>query len=181
MAMPALRLRFKLVLAMTLMVVTIVLALSFLYVFEVVQQHIQGIYDEGLFIRKEILDVARVPLETDLSAARVDTNDPRAVEGALQDLLQRDPGVNDLMESVISNSPTVFDAAIVGADGKGLVHTNELLIDKFVPPREDFSVVVFGSIRKQWEVIYGRPRIYDVSLPILRNGVPFGQVRVGVS
>ena len=38
-----------------------------------------------------------------------------------------------------------------------------------------------GSFRRQLEVVYGAPRVYDVYLPIQREGQPFGDIRVGIS
>jgi PAS domain S-box-containing protein len=179
--MPTLRLRIKLVIAITFMVLVIVATLSFLYFAEVVQVRMQEQLDDGNYIAEEILNEARVPLEMDLSSTRIDLNDPRQVESMLEDALQTDAGLNALMESVVGYSPTTYDAAITDTQGKALIHTNSSLLGATLRPREDFASLVNGGIRKQLRVIYGPPQFYDVRLPLLRNDVPFGEVRVGLS
>lgn len=179
--MPTLRLRIKLVIAITFMVLVIVATLSFLYFAEVVQVRMQEQLTDGKYIAREILNEARVPLEMDFSSTRVDLNDPKQVEDALEDALQTDAGLSALMESVVGYSPTTYDAAIIDTQGKALMHTNTSLLGTTVTPREDFASLANGGIRKQLRVIYGPPQFYDVRLPLVRNDVPFGEVRVGLS
>ena len=47
--------------------------------------------------------------------------------------------------------------------------------------REDFAQVRNGSFLQQLKVVYGKPKVYDVKLPIQREGQPFGEIRVGIS
>ena len=179
--MPTLRLKTKLVFAITGMVLAIVAALSAVYLYEVVHVRIQEVYDGGDYTSHEVFAVARDPLEIDLSNTPVDLNDPKQVEDAIEEVLQTDSGVNALMDSVITYLPYVQDAAITGIDGRALVHTSPSLLGKVLTPRQDFSSIVNGGIWKQLKVIYGPPRVFDVRLPLLRNDIPFGEVRVGVS
>lgn len=181
--MPALRLKTKLVFAITGMVLAIVATLSAVYLYEVVRARVQQVYLEGRATTHEIFEVAKKTLETDLTKLNVDPNDPKQVEDAIEELLQGDVSLNSLMDSTVSNPDILFyiqDTAITGADGRALVHTNQFFLGKMLPPRQDFAAVVNGSIWKQLQVIYGPPQVYDVRLPLLRNYLPFGEVRVGV-
>lgn len=179
--MPALRLKTKLVFAITGMVLAIVATLSTLYLSKVVDQRMQETLDDGEFIAQQIFSVAREPLEIDLSESKVDLNDPRQVEAAIQEVLQTDSGVTSLLDSIVGYSPTIQDATITGIDGRALVHTSPSFLGQVLKPREDFRSIVNGGIWKQLKVIYGPLQVYDVSIPLVRNGVPFGRVRVGVS
>ena len=182
--MPTLRLKTKLVIAITGMVLVIVATLSTLYLSEVVKLRMQETLDDGKFIAQEIFEVAKEPLEIDLSNTKVDLDDPKQVEDAIEEVLQTDSGVNSLLDSVVSYSPTVLpvqDASIIGIDGRALVHTSPSLMGKTIKAREDFSSVANGGIWKQLQVIYGPAHVYDVRLPLLRNDIPFGEVRVGIS
>ncbi len=38
-----------------------------------------------------------------------------------------------------------------------------------------------GSFLQQLKVVFGAPRVYDLYLPIQREGQPFGDIRVGIS
>ena len=179
--MHALRLKTKLVLAITLMVLSIITALSSIYVYEIVRQHFQSAQEDASFIAYEIFTVARGPLEMDLRDTPVDLNNPAQVNQAIQEAMQTDAGVNALLDSVIGYSPLIYDAAITDAHGFPLLHTNSSMLGSPLAPREDFDAVVRGGFWKQLNVVYGPPRTYDFRLPLARNKVPFGEVRVGVS
>lgn len=179
--MPTLRLKTKLVFAITGMVLAIVATLSTLHLSEVVHLRMQETFDDGHFIAQEIFSVAREPLETDLSHTKIDLNDPKQIEDAIEEALQTNRGVNALMDSVVGYSPTIQDASIVGIDGRALIHTSPSLLGKVVKARENFATIASGGIWKQLKVVYGPLQVYDLRLPLLRNDIPFGEVRVGVS
>ena len=84
--MPALRLKTKLVIAITGMVVAIVAALSTLYISEVVHQRIQEVYAVSDVIKLHVFAVLKPALDVDLSSSKVDLKDPKQVEDAVQDL-----------------------------------------------------------------------------------------------
>lgn len=181
--MPALRLKTKLVLSITAMVVAIVATLSTLYISEVVHQRIQEVSSIADVIKLHMFAVARPALTVDLSATKVDMNDPQKVEAMMEDLLQSDTVVTSLLESVTGDSPNILDACIVDTNGLALLHTTAALQNTIVPAREDFANLLNGGIRRQFNLIYGPPETYDARLPLINNatGKPFGEVRVGVS
>jgi PAS domain S-box-containing protein len=181
--MPALRLKTKLVFAITAMVVAIVATLSTLYISEVVHQRIQEVYSIADVIKLHVFAVSRPALGVDLSSSKIDLNDPRQVEAAVQELLQYDTSITALLESVTGDSPNILDVCIVDANGLALLHTNPALQGATVAPREDFANVLHGGIRDQFRLIYGPAKTYDVRLPLIHTttGKPFGEVRVGVN
>src|SRR5215471_681926 len=130
--MPALRLKTKLVLAITGMVLAIVATLSTLYLSKEMHLRMQQTFDDGQFIARQIFAVAREPLEIDLSETRIDTTDPKAVESAIELVLQSDSGVNSLLESIVGYSPTIYDAAITNVEGRALMHTNATLLGQIL-------------------------------------------------
>src|SRR5215831_8972857 len=181
--MPALSLKTKLVLSITAMVVAIVATLSTFYISEVVHQRIREVYSIADVIKLHILAVARPAMSVDLTATKVDMSDPQKVEAAVQELLQYDAGMTSLLESVTGDSPNILDACIVNTNGLALLHTTAALQNTIVPAREDFTNVLNGGIRREYQLIYGPPQTYDVRLPLINNatGKPFGEVRVGVN
>jgi len=181
--MPALSLKTKLVLSITAMVVAIVATLSTLYISEVVRQRIQEVASIADLIELHMFAVARPALTVDLSATKIDLNNPEQVDAAMEDLLQGDTVITSLLESVTGDSRNILDACIVDSNGLALLHTNSTLQNTIVPAREDFANLLNGGIRRQFKLIYGPPQTYDARLPLLNNvtGKPFGEVRVGVS
>ena len=179
--MPALRLKTKLVFAITAMVVAIVATLAGLYISEVVKQRIQETYDVAILVGNQIFAVARPSLEVDLTSTRIDLNDPKQVDDKVQYELQTDLSVNSLLDSVLGFSPAIQDASISSATGQALLHTNPAFVGQPVPEREEWISVVNGGIRQQLRVVYGPTSLYDVRVPLIRDGRAFGEVRVGVS
>ncbi|HEY6306781.1 MAG TPA: ATP-binding protein [Candidatus Angelobacter sp.] len=179
--MPALRLRAKLVFAITGMVVAIVATLAALYIFEVVHQHIQDAFTTSSFIGNEIYAVSREALQTDLGSYRINLNNPKEVATAEEEILQTDSDLNALLDSVQGDTQTIYDAAIVDASGRALLHTNPDLLGKTLAPREDFSVLAHAGIGQQMKILYGPSRAYDFRMPLVRGDQPFGEVRIGVS
>jgi PAS domain S-box-containing protein len=176
-----LRLKTKLVMAISAMVVALVATLSYIYMSQLLRQRVSEAYQSGDFIAHQIYHGAREALELDLSNAQVDPDDSRAVEAAIEDSLQTDPGLNSLLQSIVGYSPTIYDAAIADAAGRAILHTDSDAQGQPVPSRPDFAAVVRGGFRQQMSIVYGKPRVYEVRMPLSRGGKPFGEIHVGLS
>jgi signal transduction histidine kinase len=179
--MSRMRLKTKLVLAISSMVFALVAIFCYLYVSHLVRQRTAEAYDSADFVAKDIRESARQASQVDLSSAFVNESDSKQVEEVLEQALKTDTGLNTLLQSVVGYSPTIFDAAIADVNGRAIVHTDPLAIGKDVPAREDFQKLRGGSFLQQLKVVFGAPRVYDVYLPIQREGQPFGDIRVGIS
>jgi signal transduction histidine kinase len=179
--MGRMRLKTKLVLAISGMVFALVAVFSYLYMSHLVRQRTAEAYDSADFVAKEIREAAREASQVDLSSAFVDESNQKQVEEVLDEALKTDPGLNTLLQSVVGYSPTVSDAAIADVNGRAIVHTDPTAIGNRLQPREDFRKVRDGSFADQLKVVYGAPRVYDVYLPIQRQSRPFGDIRVGIS
>lgn len=176
-----LRLKTKLVLAISGMVFTLVAVLSFLYVSQLMKQRVSESYAEADFSAHQILHGARQALETDLSSSRVDTRDPEQVHDAIAYILQSDSSLNSLLQSVVGYNPEVFDAAIADRNGRALLHTDAAALGKGLPRRPELSSLRDGGIVSQLKAVYGSPTVYELRLPIQRDNQPFGEIRVGLS
>jgi PAS domain S-box-containing protein len=179
--MPRLRLKTKLVLAITAMVLALVVTLSWIYVSQLMRQRVQETYQSADFVAHQILTGARQALEIDLESTRIDLTDPKQVRVAVAEILQSDPGLASLMQSIVGYSPTIYDVSIVDQDGRAMLHSDASLLDKAMPNRVQLSQLRDGPFKTQLEAVYGDPRVYEVRLPIQSNGAPFGEIRVGVS
>src|SRR5271165_1297169 len=176
-----LRLKTKLVLAISGMVFALVAVFCYVYMSHLVRQRMAEAYDSADFIAKEIRESAHVASRIDLSVTFVNQHDPQQVQVVLEEALRTDPGLNTLLTSIIGFSPTIFDAAIAGVNGRAIAHTDPAAVGTLLPQREDFSRVSNGSFLEQLKVVFGSPRVYDLYLPIQRGSQPFGDIRVGVS
>ena len=114
------------------------------------------------------------PVPVTAAKSRTEPSDPKTA-------LRNDPGLNTLLESIVGYSQTVYDAAIADVDGRAVVHTTSGPAGYILERREDFGKVLNGNFLRQLEVVYGAPRVYNVSLPLQREGKRFGDIRVGIS
>ena len=175
------RLKTKLVLAISGMVVAVVATFSTIYISRTVRQTVANAYDDANFVGHQIFQLTRDALQVRFSAAGIDFNDPAAVRSEVEDVLQGDPGLKSLLQSVIGYSPNVYDVSIVDADGRALLHTDAEQIGKVIPEREELRSLVNGSFRRQMEVVFGGPRVYELRIPLERGNQPFGAIRIGIS
>ncbi len=178
-----LRLKTKLVIAITAMVVALVTALSYAYVAQLVHERVEDAYKDGDFVAHQIFNGARQALELDLSdfdQTTADPNNPDEIRKAIQDSLQSDPGLNNLLQSVVGYQLEIYDAAIVDANGIAILHTDAILQNKPMSSRPDFDAVRKMNLWRQIKLLYGPQKVYDVDLPLARAGKPFGTIRVGI-
>src|SRR5580704_14387826 len=168
------------VLAITLLVTVMAAAFSYLYISEILGQQITDAYDGADRLTKQLAYFAENDLP-DLSSTRIDTNDPEAVRRALREYLPMDTNILNNLQSDLALWPYVYDASIVDASGKILLHTSPQLVGKPALERPNFINVKSARSRKQLAIVYSPATVYDVSSPLLLNGVPFGTIRIGVS
>ncbi len=179
--MRRIRLKTKLVLAISAMVFGLVATLSYLYISQFVRQRIVEAYSTGDFVGRQVRDAARDAVAVDLRNTDIDPADTEKIRGVIADSLQTDPGLNTLLQSIVGYSLIIYDAGIYDRQDRVLVHTDASLLDKVVHPREDFARVRDGNFFRQIAVVYGKPEVYDIHLPIEREGKPFGDIRIGIS
>ena len=130
-----LRLKTKLVIAITAMVVALVTALSYAYIAQTIRERIGEAYKDGDFVAHQIFNGAREALQADVSSADIDTNDPEQVRQAVETSLQNDPGLNNLLQSIVGYMPEIYDAAIVNVNGIAILHTEAQSQGKLMAPR----------------------------------------------
>jgi PAS domain S-box-containing protein len=174
------RRRTKIVFAITFMVAVMVSAYSYIYISQLMRQRIGIARDTASNLSSQLTFLAS-NAAPDLSSTRIDTSKPEAVRQATAYYLGTDRDLNTLMESVVGTWPLVYDAAIVDADGKAILHSNPQIAGKQVRERPSFQVVVDSSFRQQLRLVYSPATVYEVRMPLQLDGAPFGSIRVGVS
>ena len=179
--MPRLRLKTKLVLAISGMVFALVAALSYVYVSQIFYQRVNLSYDNAEFIAHEVLHAARRALETEVPTNSLQPANPTQARDFIAVILQHDPAVTSLLESVVGYNVEVYDTALADQNGIALVHTDAGSVDKVMPARPALTELRDGGFLAQLGAVYGPARVYQVTLPVKRQGAPFGEIRVGLS
>src|SRR5579871_1755365 len=167
------------VLVITLMVAIMVTAFSYLYISQILRLRISGAYETATSLTHQLAYAANIDVP-DFSSTKVDTSDPAAVGRAVADYVQTDINLNNLLQSDPGDWRYIYDVAIVDTNGKALLHTNNGLMGKIIPPRPNFEQVVKARFRDQIPLVFRPSTVYDVSYPLELNGTPFGTIRIGV-
>ncbi len=175
------RLKTKLVLAISGLVCLMVCALSWIFLYQLLEQRIAQSYAANEMVAHQIGFSARQALENDTAGRQVNANDPQALRAAVADVLRNNAGLKSLLDSAIRYSPTVLDVAIADSQGRGLVSTDPAGIDAPLPARKEYGELQSGGLLRLLTIVFGPPRVYNVTLPLERaGGKPFLTVRVGV-
>jgi signal transduction histidine kinase/branched-subunit amino acid transport protein len=174
------RLKTKLVLAITGLVFVMVTTLSALYLTQLLHQQVEQSWSSNDILAHQILFATRHALEGGVKNRPVDPKDPNALRETVATALREDQGLAALLNSVIRYSPTVFDISIVDWNGRALISTDAGQKDQPVPARPDFVEMRNGTLLHLVEAVFGKPRVYNVSLDLERNGERFIGVRVGI-
>ena len=195
-----LRLKTKLVIAITGMVLVIVVLLSSIYIAQLVRQLVDETYKNADVNSLLVYQVARDALENDLADPRLKTTDDKALQEAIEESLQTDGALNSLLQSIVGYAPTIYDVAITDNNGKVMVHTDANMINRKAPVREDFGKIRSGRSSAQLAAIYGKKaqltdwanlrallssereqEVYEITLPMKRDNQPFATIRIGIS
>jgi signal transduction histidine kinase len=84
-----------------------------------------------------------------------------------------------MIDSVNLYSLTVYDINIGDAQSKILLSTNPENVDKPLPVRSDYKQLLNADALELYRLVFGPPRVFDVVVPLDRNGEPFATVHVG--
>ncbi|WP_158941875.1 PAS domain-containing sensor histidine kinase [Granulicella sp. S190] len=174
------RLKTKLVLSATGLTFAIVLVLAALFVSELLRQRIEQTTAANDVLVHEVWLEMRKSVETGLRAnPPVDRSD-EALHAAVMDALRNQPELRDVMNTIVRYSPTVQDVSVTDPHGMTLLSTDPDAVDEPAVFRFSLAGLQTGSVAHQMKVVFGKPRVLDISQSLDRNGVPFLVVHVGV-
>jgi len=174
------RLKTKLVLAATGLTFAIVLVLSALFVGELLRQRIEQTASANDVLVHEVWLEMRKAVETGLRANPPVDGSDEALQAAVVNALRSHDALTEVMNTIVRYSPTVQDVSVTDARGLTLLSTDPDAVDQAAVFRFSLASVQNGPISRQMRVVFGRPRVLDISQSLERNGAPFLVVHVGV-
>ncbi len=175
-----LSLKAKLTAAISLLVLLVVLAISVVYLSRLTHQALAEVGRKGEDLAHEVYEQARSVLAHSELPPGTNPLDSKAILAFVQSRLSQDRGLNTLLNSAVGYSATIYNVVITDAGGTVLVDNNPAEIGERYQPPPAFRDLLNAGIVRQIEVIYGRPRVYEVTLPVALGTEPL-TVRVGVS
>jgi PAS domain S-box-containing protein len=176
-----LRLRTKLTLVMTSLVLLVVVVLSGVFVAQLLEQVLQQVDKRAGEIANQVLDQARRAMTDAANAGlRPSSNDPDDLHDYVRHAFEIDEGLRAQLKSA-KVKQLVYEVSITDNDGLVLVSTDEILIGKILARRLPLAQLTQRNTLHQVKVLAGPPKIYEFDLPFSINHQPFGEVRVAFS
>ena len=174
------RLKTKLVFAITALVLLISGLLSMVYVSQLLHTAVQQSFDSNRMVADEVRFAVQSALQSGLRDVKVDPNHPEQLQGLATDAIRDSPVVKTVLESANRYAATVFDINIGNNELRTILSTNPDNQDKQLPIRPDYEQLLHANPVRLMREVYGEPRVFDITVPLERNEQPFMTVHVGV-
>src|SRR5271167_3403389 len=136
------RLKTKLVLAISGMVFVLVALFCYIYISHRVRQSTQAAHDRAVFVAEEIEESAHFATAVDSHQLDIDLDDPQRIQTVIESRLQNDKGMSTLLQSIIAYSPSLYDAGIADVHGRVIVHNDPSAVGKLMDRRDNFDDVL---------------------------------------
>ena len=177
-----LRLRTKLTLIMTSLVLLVVAMLSAVFVAQLFEQVLQQTDKRTAEIAGQVFEQAKRALsEAAARGLRPASNDPNDIDDYVQKAFKMSEGLRAQLKAAKVDTPAIYEVSITNNNGKVLISTDESLTGKFLAHRTKISQLTQRGYLHQAKVLAGPPQVYELDLPFNNNDQPFGEVRVVVS
>ncbi|MGP8253517.1 MAG: two-component system sensor histidine kinase NtrB [Terracidiphilus sp.] len=174
------RLKTKLVLAITSLVFLIAGLISLVYVGQLVHLAVRQSYDTDRMESEQIRLVLQKALENGLKDQKVDPNNFLQLRFLEAQAVRSDTSLQAAIESAVRYSPTIYDVNIGDAQSTILVSTTASSQDLPMPVRPSYDQLLNDDPTELLIEVFGPPKVFDVTVPLERNGQLFASVHVGV-
>jgi PAS domain S-box-containing protein len=174
------RLKTKLVLAITLLVFLIAGLLSLVYVSQLLHAAVQESYETNKMVAGQVRLALENALETGLKDRKVDPGNPAELRSLAAEAVRNNAALQAVIESVNRYSLTVYDINIGDSQQSTLLSTNPENEDKPLPARPGYRELLDDNFIQLMREVYGPPRVFDIVAPLENNGQPFATVHLGV-
>jgi PAS domain S-box-containing protein len=176
-----LRLRTKLTMVMTGLVLLVVVVLSGVFVAQLLEQVLQQTDKRTHEIAHQVFEQAhRAIIDAASEGLRPISDDPDDIHEYVWQAFKIDEGLHAQLKTA-KETPSIYEVSITDQAGMVLVSTDESLPGKLLPRRLPLSQLTQRNTLHQVKVLAGATEIYELDFPFSKGGQPFGEVRVSVS
>ena len=173
-------LKTKLVLAITSLVFLVTAVLSLVYVSQLIKAVVLQSYETNLLGAEQIRYALQLALESGLKNQQVDPNNQVQLRNLAAGAVRDNNALTAVVNSVNRYSPTVYDISICDNNSRALLTTGTSGEDQTLPARPNYLRLRDSNSIEQLKAVLGPAQVFDVVLPLERNGQPFATVRVGI-
>jgi PAS domain S-box-containing protein len=173
-----LRLRTKLTLVMTGLVLLVAGVLSGVFASQLLQQLLQSTSVRANDLATQVFLQARHALtEAAQQGLRPASDAPEEIHDYVRHAFEINQGLRTQLKAAKENS-LIYEVSITDLEGKVLVSTDDNLPGSFLPRRTPLSQLVQRSFLHQVKVLAGPSRVFELDFPFNNGNKPFGEVRV---
>jgi signal transduction histidine kinase len=173
------RLKTKLVLAISSLVLLISAILSLIYVSQLLNAAVEQTYQANRMVANEVRLALQDALEAGLKDRKVDPNNPAELRNLEAQAIHDSTALQAVLDSVNRYSLTVYDVNIGNSQSQTLKSTNPENEDKPLPARPLYEKLRNADALELMRQVFGPPTVFDVVVPLERNGELFATVHVG--
>jgi signal transduction histidine kinase len=173
------RLKTKLVLAISSLVLFISALLSLIYVTQLLEAAVEQTYQTNRMVANQVRLALQEALETGLRDIQVDPNNPAELRSLEAKAIRESKTLQAALDSVNRYSLTVYDVNIGDNESRILKSTIPDNEDKPLPSRSQYEKLRHADFLQLIRQVFGPPEVFDVVVPLERNGELFATVHVG--
>ena len=173
-----LRLRTKLTLVMTGLVLLVVIVLSGVFAAQLLDQLLQAANNRANDLAVQVFLQAQHALtEATERGLRPAADTPQEIHDYVRHAFEINEGLRTQLNAAKDN-PLIYEVSIADRDGMVLISTDENLPGKFLPRRTSLPQLVQRNFLHQVKVLAGPSKVFELDYAFSKAGQPFGEVRV---
>jgi PAS domain S-box-containing protein len=175
-----LRLRTKLTLVMTGLVLLVSVVLSSVFAAQLLEQLLQATSLRANDLASQVFLQAQHALtDAGEQGLRPASDDPQEIHDFVRRAFEINEGLRTQLKAAKEN-PLIYEVSIVDHDGMVLISTDEDLQGKFLPRRTPLSQLVQRNFLHQVKVLAGPSKVFELDFAFSKGRQPFGEVRVAL-
>src|SRR6195256_53083 len=175
-----LRLRTKLTLVMTSLVLLVAAVLSGVFAAQLLDQLLQATNKRADDLANQVfLQAKHALLEAGQRGLRPASDVPQEIHDFVRHAFEINEGLRTQLKAAKEN-PLIYEVSITDLDGIVLISTDENLPGSFLPRRTPVSQLVQRNFLHQVKVLAGPSRVFELDFPFSNANQPFGEVRVAL-
>jgi signal transduction histidine kinase len=177
-----LSLKTKFTVATSLVVLGVVTAVSWLFLTRLSRQVIRQADDRAHYVALEVFGACQQALQEAAERGEAPASaGPEDEREYVRRALDNSSTLNFVEESALGYSPIIYEITVSDRSGLVLESSDPTLRGRNITRRVPYSELVGSNFPRQLKVLYGRPMIFEVSLPFNLGAAPFGDIHIGLS
>jgi PAS domain S-box-containing protein len=173
-----LRLRTKLTLVMTGLVLLVAAVLSGVFAAQLLDQLLQSTSKRANDIADQLFPQAQLAVSVaGDQGLRPASDSPEDTRDYVRRAFEISEGLRTQLKAAKQN-PLIYEVSITDSAGMALISTDETLPGKLLPRRAPLSQLVQRNFLHQVKVLMGPSKVFELDYPFTKGGQPFGEVRV---